>query len=167
MPGPDSIQPQWLHNYHADSQKTPATKTIEIGRGNPKWQRGMPSPNPRGRPPGIRERKAKVHERMLDDAGAIIDVMIQKALEGDAVAATLVVNRVLPVLRPQSEKVNFVLNVDAGISKQVEQVLTAIAAGEVAPDVGQRIIGAIQALGNVRTIEDLEQRIITLEAKAL
>jgi hypothetical protein len=56
---------------------------------------------------------------------------------------------------------------DAPISKQVEQVLTAIAKGEVAPDVGKKIIKAVQALGNVRAIEDLEQRIIMLEAKAI
>ncbi|NQW52872.1 MAG: hypothetical protein HQ465_16670 [Rhodospirillales bacterium] len=104
---------------------------------------------------------------MLDQAGAVIDVMLQKALEGDSAAAALVVNRVLPSLRPQSEKVHFTLDVDQPISKQVEQVLSAIAKGDVAPDVGKKITEVVQALGNIRTIEDLEQRITMLEAKQI
>jgi hypothetical protein len=39
--------------------------------------------------------------------------------------------------------------------------------GEVAADVGKKIIETIQSLANVRAIEDLEQRIIQMEAKAL
>ena len=135
------------------------------GPGNPAWRRGMTSPNPSGRPPNIAQRKVKIHERMLDQAGAVIDVMLVKALEGDAAAAALVVNRVLPVLRPQSEKVTFTLHVDQPISKQVEQVLAAVAKGEVAPDVGKKIIESVQALSSVRVIEDLEQRIVALEGK--
>ena len=46
-------------------------------------------------------------------------------------------------------------------------VFTAIAAGAVAPDIGKQIIDAIAALSNVRANEDLEQRIIQLEAKAI
>lgn len=146
----------------------PTTTEVTVDRGgpgNPAWQKGMRSPNPAGRPPAIRERKAKIHERMLDEAGAVIDVMLQKALEGDASAAALVVNRVLPVLRPQSEKVTFTLHVDQPVSRQVEQVLAAVAKGEVAPDVGKRIVEMVQALSNVRVIEDLEQRIVALEGK--
>lgn len=69
--------------------------------------------------------------------------------------------------RPQSEKVNFVLNADASISKQVEQVLDAISKGEIAPDVGKKIIEAVQALGNVRAVEELERRITLLEEKQI
>ncbi|SEP49923.1 hypothetical protein SAMN02990966_07455 [Rhodospirillales bacterium URHD0017] len=165
---PDAGTPQWLQNYRA-AQKTPETKSITVatGPGSARWVKGMPSPNPKGRPPGIRERKAKITERLLDQAGAVIDVMLEKALEGDAAAAALVVNRVLPVLRPQSEKVTFTLNADASISKQVEQVLVAISQGEVAPDVGKKIIEAVQSLANVRAVEDLEQRIMMLEARTL
>lgn len=127
----------------------------------------MPSPNPAGRPPGIRERKAKVMENLLDNVNGILDKMVEAALAGDAAAAAVVVNRVIPTLRPQSEKVEFVLNADELISKQIEQVLSAVAKGEVAPDVGKRIVEMVQALGNVRAVEELEQRIIKLEGKAL
>ncbi len=154
-------------SYPPDVSATAVAVVEGAGPGNPKWVKGMKSPNPAGRPPGIKERKAKIHERMLDQAGAVIDVMLQKALEGDSAAAALVVNRVLPVLRPQSEKVSFTLDVDQPISRQVEQVLAAVAKGDVAPDVGKKIVETVQALGNVRTIEDLEQRIAALEGKRI
>jgi hypothetical protein len=125
----------------------------------------MPSPNPSGRPPGIRERKAKITEKLLDEAGAVMDVMVQKALEGDAAAAALVVNRVLPSVKSQLEKVQFTLDADQPVSRQVEQVLSAISKGEVAPDVGKKIIEAVESLANVRAIEELEARIIALEGK--
>jgi len=168
-------KPEWLRNQEAaaaviarcNAERATKEVVVNTGQGNPRWTPGMKSPNPAGRPPSIAQRKAKVHERMLDQAGAVIDVMLQKALEGDSAAAALVVNRVLPSLRPQSEKVHFTLDVDQPISKQVEQVLSAIAKGDVAPDVGKKITEVVQALGNIRTIEDLEQRITMLEAKQI
>ena len=166
------IPPPWRPAPSA--KPTPNLQVLEVETnpnkrfaGNPNWKPGMPSPNPGGRPRGIPQQKAEVQKRMLDQAGAVIDVMLQKALEGDSGAAAIVLNRILPTLRPQSEKVQFILNADQSISKQCEQVLSAVSAGEIAPDVGQRIIAAIQALANVRAVEDLEQRIIQLEAKQL
>lgn len=47
----------------------------------------------------------------------------------------------------------------------MEQVLSAIADGEVAPDVGQQIIASVQALSQIRAVEELEERLIALEAR--
>ncbi|MBY0321612.1 MAG: hypothetical protein K2X72_23015 [Reyranella sp.] len=114
-----------------------------------------------GRPKGS---KNKLSQKLIDNVDGILDVMIGKAMEGDAAAATLVVNRVLPVLRPQSEKVQFVLNVDESISHQVGQVLAAIAKGEVAADVGKKIMESIMMLHQARAQEDIVKRIEALEA---
>lgn len=190
LPPPDSSpaedKPDWLKaqervreimrsfkptpNKIADRPK-PRTVVKEVNgkivtvnaRGNPEWSKGMPSPNPQGRPAGIRERKAKITEKLLDQAGAVIDAMLRKALEGDASAAALVINRVLPQVKSQLEKVTFTLDADASISRQVEQVLVAISKGEVAPDVGKKIIETIQSLANVRAVEELSLRIEALE----
>lgn len=173
MSNPSTEQPNWLANYQAAkaAPPAPAQKAVTVNphdlRGNPKWQKGMPSPNPKGRPPGIKERKAKVMEALLDNVAGILDKMVAQALAGDSAAAALVVNRVLPVLRPQSEKVTFTLDADQPVSKQVEQVLSAVAKGEVAPDVGKKIVEVIASLNNVRATEDLERRIAMLEEKTI
>ena len=153
----EATQPKWRQGW----EPAPA----EQKGGNPKWVKGMPSPNPRGRPPGITDKKAKLAQRMLADADGIVGVMVDKALEGDTGAASLVLSRVLPALRGQSEKVQFDFDAGASISEQVAQVLDAVAAGAVAPDVGKVIIESVKALADVRALEELEQRIVMLEAK--
>lgn len=152
--------PEWLEGW----RPAPAAPKSN-GAGNPNWHRGMKSPNPAGRPRGIVDKRVKIAQQMLDDAHSIVGVMIEKALEGDASAAALVLSRVLPALRSQSEKVAFPFDASAPVAQQVEQVLAAIAEGVVAPDVGKQIIEAIGALASVRATEELEQRIVMLEAR--
>lgn len=133
--------------------------------GNPAWTPGMRSPNPKGRPPGIVDKRAKLSQRMLADAEGIVSALIDKALEGDTGAASLILSRVLPSLRSQAEKVSFDFDATAPVVRQVEQVLAAIAGGAVAPDVGKQIIEAIGALSAIRATEELEARLAALEAK--
>lgn len=149
-----SEQPEWMLGY------VPQPNT-----GSRQWKKGMPSPNPKGRPVGITDRKAKLAERMLADADGIVAALIEKALDGDTGAASLILGRVLPALRSQAEKVSFPFDATAPVATQIEQVLDAMATGIVAPDVGRQIIDSIGTLSNVRAVEELESRIITLEAK--
>lgn len=150
-----SQQPDWMRDYTANS------------KGNPSWVKGGPSPNPSGRPKGIIDKRQRVSQALADDAPAVARVVIDAALEGDMQAASLVLARVAPALRPQGQMVCFDFDSSAPVARQVEQVLAAIAGGEVSPDVGKQIIDAIGALSQIRAVEELEQRIIELEARKL
>jgi hypothetical protein len=132
--------------------------------GNPAWTPGMRSPNSAGRPRGIVDKRSKLSQRMLADAEGIVSALIDKALEGDTGAASLILARVLPSLRSQAEKVQFDFDASAPVVIQVEQVLAAIAGGVVAPDVGRQIIEAVGALSSIRATEELEKRLAVLEA---
>jgi len=46
-------------------------------------------------------------------------------------------------------------------------VLAAVASGEVPPVIGQQFMAFIGTLANVRATEELERRIIELEAKTV
>lgn len=131
-----------------------------------RWVKGMPSPNPRGRPKGIMDKRTKVTQALMDDAPAVARVVIDAALEGDLQACGIVLARVAPALRQETHPVQFAFDPSAPIVEQIEQVLAAIASGAVSPDVGKQIIDAIGTLSNARAVEQLEARIITLEAKA-
>ncbi len=131
------------------------------------WERGGPSPNPKGRPPGIVDKRTRVSQALLDDAPAVARVVVDAALEGDMQAASLVLSRIAPVLRGQTEKVAFEFDATAPVARQVEQVLAAVARGQVAPDVGKHIIDAVQALSTIRATEELEARLAALEQKEL
>jgi hypothetical protein len=102
---------------------------------------------------------------MLDEMRNIVAVLVGKALEGDTNAANIVLSKVIPSLKAQAEKVQFEFDASATISEQVAQVLDAIAAGALAPDVGRVIIESIKALADVRAAEELEARIAALEEK--
>ncbi|MEZ0021230.1 DUF5681 domain-containing protein [Sinorhizobium fredii] len=147
-------QPEWMKGFAPKPEP-----------GNPMWKKGGPSPNPNGRPKGVLDRRTKVTQALMDDAPAVARVVIDAALEGDMQAASLVLSRIAPALRSQSEKVTFDFDPSLPISQQIEQVLAAIASGTVAPDVGKQIIEALGTLSNARATEELEQRILLLEAK--
>ena len=131
-----------------------------------KWAPGMKSPNPAGRPRGIVDRRTKVTQALVDDAPAVARVVIDAALAGDLTACGLVLSRVAPALRSEGRTVTFDFDPAAPVSTQVEAVLAAIAAGQVAPEVGRQIIDAIGTLAAVRAAEELEARLTTLEEKA-
>lgn len=131
------------------------------------WERGGPSPNPSGRPKGIVDKRTRVSQALLDDAPAVARVVVDAALEGDMQAASLVLSRIAPVLRGQMEKVAFEFDATAPVARQVEQVLAAVARGQVAPDVGKQIVDAVQALSTIRATEELEARLAALEQKEL
>jgi hypothetical protein len=157
-----TIPPPWLAGDSQGVTEQPAAQPAP-GR----WVKGMPSPNKAGRPRGIVDKRSKLAQRMLADADGIVSALIDKALEGDTGAAGLILGRVLPSLRSQAEKVQFDFDATAPVATQIEQVLDAMAAGVVAPDVGRQIIDAIGTLSNARAVEELEGRIITLEARQL
>jgi hypothetical protein len=151
-----ATQPDWMKGFQPAPVKP---------KGNPAWVRGGKSPNPAGRPKGIVDRRTKVTQALEGDAPAIARVVVDAALEGDLQAASLVLSRIAPTLRAQSQPVCFAFDASAPLARQMEQVLAAIASGEVPPDVGQQIISAVEALGSLRAVEDLEQRIAQLEEK--
>lgn len=132
--------------------------------GNPNWVKGMKSPNPAGRPPGLTP-QSKLVQKMLENADGILDAIIAKAMEGDSASASLILARIVPALKSQAEKIAFDFDHTAPASAQVEQILAAIADARISPDVGRQIIEAVGALAAVRATEQLEARIAALEEK--
>lgn len=150
--------PSWIENW---KPSPPAEKPVR-GAGNPAWAPGI-SGNPKGRPRGRADKRLLATQQMLDEMRNIVAVLVGRALEGDTGAAAIVMSRVLPPIKAQVEKVTFDFEASASTSRQVAQVLEAVASGAVAPDVGRLIIESIKALADVRATEDLEARIAALE----
>jgi hypothetical protein len=158
-----AIQPPWGTDWKP--APAPPAPTVR-GAGNPAWTPGCPSPNPKGRPAGVPDKRLLATQQMLDEMRNIIAVLVGKALEGDTNAASIVLAKVLPSVKAQAEKVSFEFDATAPISDQVAQVLDAVAAGAVAPDVGRLIIDSIKSLADVRATEELAARIEALEEAA-
>lgn len=160
MPDPQETQkPDWLKAWEA--APPPQPKRL----GNPAWIKNGPSPNPAGRPPGSAQ--TKLMQRMLENADGIVDALLEKALEGDTSAISLVMARIIPSLRAQSEKVAFPFDATAPVSVQVEMVLAAISSGALAPDTGKQIIEAISALQKIRDFEQLVAQVKVIEQRQI
>jgi hypothetical protein len=143
------------------------TQTVTDTNATPpaKWVPGMKSPNPAGRPKGIVDRRQKLQAAFADDAPAIARVVVAAALEGDMQAANIALARVAPPLRAQAERVEFELSPDRPLSEQAAQILLAVSEGKLDAETARTLIGCIESVGRVRAVEDLESRIIILEAK--
>lgn len=144
-------QPEWLKGYVPDHTST-------------RWQKGQ-SGNPAGRPKGSLNRTDKIARALNEEGLEVVRVVLDAAKAGDMVACGHILNRIAPALRSKSQTVEFDFDPELPIGKQVEQVLAAVAAGQVPPDVGQTLVAMISNLASVRATEDLEARIIQLEAK--
>jgi len=134
--------------------------------GNPAWTKGV-SGNPAGRAPGFRTPQQKLLKRMVDEGGEILDAVLANAKAGDPASAALILNLIIPTLRAQSQTVQFELDTSLPLSDQLAQVAVAVAAGLVAPDIGHQISAILSNLATVRSSENLEERILILEARAV
>lgn len=134
-------------------------------QGNPRWIKGMESPNKNGRPRGIIDRRAKLNKLLEGKAESILNVVINAALQNDVQAANLILSRVMPVLRSQDERVEFELDINAPMSNQVEQILKALSEGLLSPDMAKQIVETVGVLDSIRQAENLSDRIKKLETR--
>lgn len=124
------------------------------------WRPGQ-SGNPKGRTPGSGE-VGKLRAAIAHHVPAIVDAMVTRALDGDAAAARLLVERVIPALKPAEVTQTLTLP-DGTLTEQGRAVLAAVAAGELAAGQGAQLVAAIGQLARVAEIDELERRIAALE----
>ena len=121
------------------------------------------SGNPRGRPPG-RSTAQGLRERLAERAGEVLAVVLDAALSGDLMAARLVLERVVPALRPQASPVELPALAAAGtLTERAGAILAAAGAGEIGPDVAAHLLAALGGVARITEVEELRRRIEALE----
>ena len=120
-----------------------------------------------GRTPGSRNKTTIAVETLLEgEHETLTRKAIEKALEGDVTALRLCLDRIAPARR--DAPVSFVLPPIASAEDAVKAssaILAAVAAGEVTPDEGARVMSLLTAHKALVETCDLETRIAALEAK--
>jgi hypothetical protein len=125
-----------------------------------KWKPGQTG-NPKGRPPGQSE-ITTLRKSIMNDAPEILAGLVTAAKAGDVQAARLILERVLPPVKPMEQAIELDLAGDT-LTDQGRAVLSAVAAGVLAPAQGSQLIAAIGALARVAEIDELTGRIKKLE----
>jgi hypothetical protein len=125
-----------------------------------KWKPGQTG-NPKGRPPGQSE-ITTLRKSIMNDAPEILAGLVTAAKAGDVQAARLILERILPPVKPMEQAIELDLAGDT-LTDQGRAVLSAVAAGALAPAQGSQLIAAIGALARVAEIQELTARILKLE----
>lgn len=88
-----------------------------------------------------------------------------KALAGDTAAAKLVLERTIPVLRTQDLPLEICLENTGSLTEQGRAVLQAIGRQELDPSGGALLLNAISQLARLAQVDELTDRINTLEQR--
>lgn len=127
-----------------------------------RWKAGE-SGNPKGRPLGAGE-VAKLRASIAGHVPEIIGQLVEAAKAGDVQASRLLLERVLPPIKPTELTTPLALP-DGSLTDQGRAVLAAVSTGDLAPGQGAQLLAAISALARVAEIDELTDRIERLEAQ--
>lgn len=129
------------------------------------WAKGT-SGNPAGRPAGVGKLQ-RLRDSLEKDLPAILASMVQSAIDGDPVAARLVLDKVLPNLKPVERPVSVDLPDTAtveGVNAAQNAILQAVAAGDLMPGEGQTLSAIVESKRRAIETQELSERITQLES---
>lgn len=126
-----------------------------------RWVKGQ-SGNAAGRKPGTGE-VAKLRAAIAKTVPDLINVLTQRALDGDVAAARLLLERTIAPLKASEEPAPITMP-GGSLSDQGRAVLVAVANGNLAPSQGAALLSSLGALSKLVEADELERRIDALEA---
>ena len=127
-----------------------------------RWKPGE-SGNPNGRTPGSGS-VAKLRADIAEHLPAIIEKLVTSAKAGDAGAARLLLERVLPPVKAIEQPAPIELP-EGTLSVRGHAILVAAAAGELAPGQAAQLLAGLGSLAKLMETDELAARIAALEAK--
>lgn len=119
------------------------------------------SGNPSGRPRAADELRRRLESGM--DGAA--DAVLAAAKQGDMQACRLILERLLPAIRPAHAPVQFDFDENAPLAEQARQILAAVASGQLPPDQGRALVDAVAAVVRVVELDEIERRLNAIEGK--
>ena len=120
-------------------------------------------PNPKGRPPGIVDRRNRVAKAFDAEFDAIGAALVERAKAGDVAAIALYLSRVEPPLRPKGERTPFVLDTTQPLAVQAAQVVQAVADGHLSAEAAQTVLACLNTYAQLAQHDQLEARLQALE----
>lgn len=121
------------------------------------------SGNPRGRPRRTDTEKA-LRKKISEAAPGIIDRLLAASEEGDTTASKLLLERVLPAIKPVDTAIKLAAGPEADMTEVGRAALLSMAAGELTPSQTREILSGIGALARIAETDELIRRITRLEA---
>ena len=149
-----------MSNAELKAPNTNGVKTVGRGAGGKFAPGNKASP---GRPRG-RGAAAEIREALGADLEGIIATVKARAMAGDMQAARIILDRLVPSLRPVEIPMVLAMPAGATLAGQAQAVIEAAAAGELAPGQAMQLVTALGGLGKILETTELVRRIEALEA---
>ena len=118
------------------------------------------SGNPAGRP---RSESTALRLQMAEHAEGVLHAVLEAALSGDMAAAKMILDRLVPPLRPHAESVLIPLDAPAGPAATAEAILAAAVTGKIPPDAAMQLLSATASLTRIIETSELQARLEALE----
>ena len=135
------------------------TTTKRPGR----WKPGE-SGNPAGRARGSGD-VAKLRKSIAKHVPAILAKLVEAAKSGDAAAARLLLERVVPPVKAVEQPAPMSLPDDGTLSDQGRAVIAAAGVGDLSPGQAAQLLAGLCALAKLIETDELAVRIAALETK--
>ncbi len=119
------------------------------------------SGNPKGRPAGTGE-IAKLRASIATHVPEIINKQVELAKAGDAQAARLLLDRVLPTIKPTDQATPVDLP-DGTLTERGNAVIAALGAGEIPAAQASQVLAALASLATITKTDELAARVAELE----
>jgi len=122
------------------------------------------SGNPGGRKPGVTT-AVKIRKEIEARRADILQVVVDAAIAGDMAACKMLLDRIVPPLKPAAQPVNIPVDGDNTLTGQAAKITDATLAGQIPPDIGAQLMTALAAQSKIIEIDELTKRVEALERK--
>ena len=122
------------------------------------------SGNPKGKPLGTKHASTKLRDVIAGDLPKILAMLRDRALEGDVQAASLLLSRCLPPLRPESATQAIKLS-GASLGERAEAIVKAVVDGALPTSAAAELMGVLAGQAKILETFEMERRIAALENK--
>lgn len=129
---------------------------------NSGWKKGMPSPNPKGRPKGRSDEVLAAIKSEFGGEPQFWKHLAKAAKDGDQACMSLLVSRVRAPYKAASKPVTFDLDT-SDLPSALRSVIEATASGEIDPDAARDITTALASASAVAHQSEVESRLAALE----
>lgn len=116
-----------------------------------------------GNPGGRSGQTQALRARLAEGAEAVTKKVLAAAKKGDMQACRLILERLVPALKPITEPVHFELD-DTDLITSARSIMRAIAAGALPSEQGKVLLDAVLGMSRVIEVVDLDRRLRAIEA---
>jgi len=122
------------------------------------------SGNPDGRPIGSKDKRTQYRELFEPHADALIQKVINLALDGDTTCLKMCIDRLVSPFRAKNATITLD-DIEGTLTEKGEKIINAMGKGKISPSDTSSMLSALAAQARIIEIEELEKRISDLEAR--